>query len=174
MLHAWQGRIYKRKVFSFLWPRQPPRKHLKWGLWRHTLKPMIRNTTNRSLKFPLGRWEKKPSTIGNGFTPVRPTSYMPNMAKFIQTMLWLTEVPDVMTATSLSQQDFVKLFQVILMRPMFISTGHTNYWVELLHYVNQQYIVDLRSSVVYKKRYNCHLSTTIGQLKKCGRRIRDS
>ena len=59
MLHAWQGRIYKRKVFSFLWPRQPPRKHLKWGLWRHTLKPMIRNITNRSLKFLLGRWEKE-------------------------------------------------------------------------------------------------------------------
>ena len=87
ILHTRQGRIYKRKLFSYLWPRQPPRKNLDWNLWRHTLKPMIQNTTNRSLNFPLGRWGKKPSTIGSGFTPAQPISYMPNMAKFIQTML---------------------------------------------------------------------------------------
>ena len=28
MLQAWHGRFYKRKVFSYSWPRQPPRKHL--------------------------------------------------------------------------------------------------------------------------------------------------
>ena len=59
MLHTWQVRIYKRRVFLYLWPIQPPRKHLNWDLWRHTLKPLIHNTTNRSLKFPLGRWEKE-------------------------------------------------------------------------------------------------------------------
>ena len=46
MLHAWQGRIYKRKVFLHSWPRQPPRKHLDWDLWRQTLTPIIKNTTN--------------------------------------------------------------------------------------------------------------------------------
>ena len=59
MLHAWQGRIYKRKVFSFLWPRQPPHKNLNWDLWRNTLQPLIHNTKNRHLKFPLGRWENE-------------------------------------------------------------------------------------------------------------------
>ena len=28
MLQAWHGKIYKRKVFSYSWPRQPTRKHL--------------------------------------------------------------------------------------------------------------------------------------------------
>ena len=87
MLHAWQGRIYKRKVFSNSWPRQPPRKRLDWDLWRHTLTPMIQNTTNRSLKFPLSRWEKKPFTIGSGFTQALLINYMPDMVKFIQTTL---------------------------------------------------------------------------------------
>ena len=59
MLHTRQGLIYKRKLFSYLWPRQSPRKKLDWNLWRHTLKPMIQNTTNRSLNFSLGRWEKE-------------------------------------------------------------------------------------------------------------------
>ena len=87
MLHAWQGRIYKRKVFSHSWPRQPPRKRLDWDLCRHTLTPMIQNTTNRSLMFLLGRWRKKPLTIGSDFTPALPISYMPDMTKFTQTAL---------------------------------------------------------------------------------------
>ena len=59
MLQVWQGRFYKRKVFSFSWPRQPPSKYLDWNLLRQTLAPMIHNTTNRTLKYPLIRWEKE-------------------------------------------------------------------------------------------------------------------
>ena len=59
MLQVWQGRFYKRKVFSFSWPRQHPRKYLDWNLLRQTLAPMIHNTANRTLKYPLIRWEKE-------------------------------------------------------------------------------------------------------------------
>ena len=65
MLQVWQGRLYKRKIFFYSWPRQPPRKHLDWNLWRQTLVPMLHNITNKTWKDSLGRWEKKPSITGN-------------------------------------------------------------------------------------------------------------
>jgi len=59
MLQVWQGRFYKRKIFSYSSPRQPPRTHLDWDMWRQILTPVIQNIFNRTLKFPLDRREKE-------------------------------------------------------------------------------------------------------------------
>ena len=49
--------------------------------------PMIQHKTNRSLTFPLGRWEKVALYHWKWFTPSLPISYMPDMAKFTQSTL---------------------------------------------------------------------------------------
>ena len=34
-------------------------KNLDWCLWRQTLILMLHNITNRTIKYPLGRWDKE-------------------------------------------------------------------------------------------------------------------
>ena len=51
MLQAWQGKLYKRKIFSYSRSRQPPRNHFDWESWRQTLTLMLNNLTNRNLKY---------------------------------------------------------------------------------------------------------------------------
>ena len=59
MLQAWQGRLYKQKVFYCSWSRQPPRKHLDWDVWRQTLVPILYEIKNRPLTYPFSRWDKE-------------------------------------------------------------------------------------------------------------------
>ena len=87
MLQAWQGRVYKRKVFSYLWSRQSPRKKLECDPLGQTLAPILHNTTNRTLNIRWAGGTKKPFTTGNGFTPSLQINYMSDMAKFTKTML---------------------------------------------------------------------------------------
>jgi len=59
VLQVLQGRIYKCNVFSYSWPRKSPRKHLEWDMWIQTLAPILHKITNRTLKYPLGMWDKE-------------------------------------------------------------------------------------------------------------------
>ena len=56
---SWEGLQYKRKLNSVAWPRQPPRKHLDWQLWKNTLIPLLINTNTRILKYPLKQWKEE-------------------------------------------------------------------------------------------------------------------
>ena len=53
------GHIYKRKIRSLSWSRQPPSKQLDWQLWQHTLAQLLHNDNNGKLKYSLGRCDKE-------------------------------------------------------------------------------------------------------------------